>query len=329
MTKRTGILVTFPPLEGQGPVFEAVLGAYGLASLADVPEHERVDALRSTRAVVGWNLRRELRSDEEFAALDGADLIQLLSAGADGVPFDRVPPSVLLASNVGAYAQPMAEHTVAMVLALAKRLPQKHAELARGEFRQSPPTKTLDGAVCAILGFGGIGKACARLLRPFGARIWAVNTSGRTNEDVERCETLNGLDDVLRGADVVIVALPLTRETRGLIGGRELTLMKSDAILVNVARGAVVDQRALYERLRSNPEFMAGIDAWWVEPWGSGRFELEHPFFELPNVLGSPHNSAIVPGVLDVAARRAAENVARFLRGETVRGVVHREEYVE
>lgn len=321
-------MVTFPPAWEQRPALHAVLGDR-IRVLADVVDDERVETLASARAVLGWNLRRELRGPEEFEALAPVGLIQILSAGADSLPFDLLPKGVVIASNVGAYAEPMAEHAVAMALALAKRLPQKHGELARGEFHQFPPTRTLHGSVCGILGFGGIGKACGGLLRPFGARIWAVNTSGRTDEDVEWCGTLSQLEAILRASDVLVVALPLTRETRGRIGSHELSLMKDEAILVNVARGGIVDQRALYERLRATPTFMAGLDAWWVEPFGSGRFEVEFPFFELPNLLGSPHNSAIVPGILEVSARRGAENVARFLRGEPIHGVVRREDYVE
>lgn len=320
------MVVTFAAPEEQRPVLRETLAAADLVFLPEVPEAERPATLRAASAALGWNLGREL-SDDELAALGDVGLVQLLSAGADGLPFDRLPPGVRIASNVGAYAEPMAEHTVAMILALAKRLLIKHGELARGEFHQFPPTRTLSGAVCAVLGYGGIGRATARLLRPFGARIHAVNTSGRAEDGVEWAGTLEDLDEVLAAADVVVIALPLTSATRGLIGARELGLMKPDAILVNVARGAIVDQDALYEHLRGHPDFMAGLDAWWVEPWGSGRFELAHPFFELPNVLGSPHNSAIVPGVTETAARRAAENVARFLRGEPVRGLVRREDY--
>jgi glycerate dehydrogenase len=164
-------------------------------------------------------------------------------------------------------------------------------------------------------------------MRPFGARIFAVNTSGRTDEPVEFAGTLADLDAILGQLDVVIVALPLTWSTRGLIGRRRLELMKSTAILVNLARGAIIDEGPLYEHLRANPQFCAGIDAWWQEPFADGSFGTNYPFFELPNVIGSPHNSSLVPGIFYRAARQAAANARRFLRGEPIAGVVRREDY--
>jgi phosphoglycerate dehydrogenase-like enzyme len=133
---------------------------------------------------------------------------------------------------------------------------------------------------------------------------------------------------VLAASDVLLLSLPLTLTTRGLIGARELAVMKPAAILINVARGAIIDQHALYEHLRVNPDFTAGIDTWWAEPSGDAPFRTDFPFFELPNVLGSPHNSSIVPGTMLTAARRAAQNVVRYLNGEPVHGVVRRSDYV-
>jgi phosphoglycerate dehydrogenase-like enzyme len=187
---------------------------------------------------------------------------------------------------------------------------------------------TLDGAVCCVLGFGGIGQAAARLMRAFGARIHGVNTSGRTEEPVEFIGTLADLDRVLAAADVLVMALPLTNATRGLIGARELGLMKPTAILVNVGRAAIVDERALYEHLRDQPGFCAGIDTWWHEPGPNSGFFTDYPFFDLPNVIGSPHNSGVTDGALQVGAHKAAENVRRFLLGEPVIGVARREEYL-
>jgi phosphoglycerate dehydrogenase-like enzyme len=164
-------------------------------------------------------------------------------------------------------------------------------------------------------------------MRAFGARIHAVNSSGHTDDPVEFCGTLSDLDRVLAAADVLVIGIPLTAGTRGLIGARELGRMKKTAILVNVARGAIVDERALYEHLRANPGFSAGIDAWWDEPRGGAPFRTNYPFFELPNLIGSPHNSGDVPGIMYYAARQAAQNVRRYLLGDAVSGVARREDY--
>jgi phosphoglycerate dehydrogenase-like enzyme len=258
----------------------------------------------------------------------------MLSAGLDTVDFDVIAPDIMVAGNVGAYAHPIAEHVMAMVLCLAKRLPQENAALARGEWTRAEgdraaATATLDGAVCAILGYGGIGRATARLMRAFGARIHAINSSGHTDDPVEFCGTLDDLDRVLAAADVLVIGIPLTAGTRGLIGTRELGLMKDSAILINVARGAIVDERALYEHLRATPGFSAGIDAWWDEPRSGAPFRTNYPFFELPNLLGSPHNSGDVPGIMYYAARQAAANVRRYLIGDAVSGVARREDYAK
>ena len=322
------VVVTYPVDEEYARInTDALKGEATVRFLREVPEPERPAVLAGADALIVWNLSRELQEGalEQAKALR---FIQLLSAGADSVDFRSVPETVPLAGNVGAYAKPMAEHVMAMTLALARRLPQRHAALARGEFNQAEPGLTLDGAVCAILGFGGIGRATARLMRPFGARIHAINASGRTTEDVDYIGTLANLDQVLTAADVLLVSAPLTNATRNLIGARELALMKPTAILVNVARGAIINEQALYEHLAAHPDFCAGIDAWWHEPRGGKPFTTSYPFLDLPNVLGSPHNSGVVAGVLPAAAAMAAANVKRHLRGEPVTGVMRRDDYL-
>jgi phosphoglycerate dehydrogenase-like enzyme len=293
--------------------------------VGDLADQDRARLIRLADVLFVWNWAREVRPEE--GTRSEARLVQLISAGADHLPFDQVPAEAVIAGNAGAYAEPMAEHVVAMTLALLKRLPQNHAKLAAGEWDQFAFSRTMRGSVCGILGFGGIGKATGRLMRAVGGRLHAINTSGRIDEPVEFVGTLDDLDEVLSASDVVVVALPLTRRTRGLIGRRELGVMKPNAILINVARGDIVDEEALFEHLRSHPDFSAGIDAWWVEPFGAGEFRVDHPFFDLPNVLGSPHNSALVPGILEQAAGRAAANILRFLRGEPLTGVVRAEDY--
>ena len=133
---------------------------------------------------------------------------------------------------------------------------------------------------------------------------------------------------VFKASDVVVVTTPLTRTTRDLIGKKELEWMKEDAILINVGRGDVINQKALYDHLKSHTEFRAGIDTWWSEPEEPGTFKLEYPFFELPNIIGSPHCADHVPGAMSHAIRSALENVKNFLLGKEIRGVLDRKDYL-
>jgi phosphoglycerate dehydrogenase-like enzyme len=331
MPREPLVAVSYPVDEEFAQINTGVLdGSARVVFLHGRPEDELRELLRQADVLIGWHLRDELPAGT-WPDSPRLRFVQLLSAGADSVDFAAIPERLTLASNVGAYAAPMAEYVMAVTLALARRLPQRHADLSRGEFRMWERVLTLDGTVCCVLGFGGIGRATARLMRAFGARIHGVNTSGRTDEPVEFIGTLADLDRVLAAADVLVMALPLTNATRGLIGARELGLMKPTAILVNVGRAAIVHERALYEHLRDQPEFCAGIDTWWHEPGADGPgsgFSTKYPFFDLPNMIGSPHNSGVTDGALQVGANQAAENVRRFLRGEPVAGVTRREDYL-
>jgi len=319
MSART--VLTFHASEDQRRALTEILGPFGgIAFLDDAGEDPdaRAAMLAPAEAVITWIPDHEL-SPQDTGALGHVRLIQLLTAGADHIDFAALPPQAKVAGNVGAYADPMAEHVLAMALALAKRLPQNHARLASGTFDLAQ-TLRLRGGVAGILGYGGVGSASARLLRAFGMSIYAINTSGRA-DGADQAGTLADTRDMLRVADIVVVALPLTRATRGLIGAAELAVMKPDAILVNVARGAIVDSGALFEHLQAHPGFSAGIDTWWDEP-GYGRpFRPRLPFLSLPNVLGSPHNSGLVPGMVSESMAAAARNVAAYLAGEPVRGI--------
>jgi glycerate dehydrogenase len=327
--ERHHLIVTYTIGEAKRALLKEIFGADArLSFLVDMPPGLREQALIDADVLLSWNLPKEL-GPSELGLLKNVRMIQLLSAGADHVPFDDLPRDIVIASNVGAYADPMAEHVLAMTLALAKNLFREHQNLVRGEFNQSRLNRALRGRVCGILGLGGIGRATARLMRTFGVRIHAVNTSGTTSEPVEFIGTLKDLQQVLSSSDVVVISLPLNKATRGLIGKRELAWMKPDAILVNVARGDIIDEGAFYAHLTAHPDFMAGIDAWWIEPFRSGEFRTNYPLLTLPNVLGSPHNSAMVPGMTDEGTRRAADNVKRFLHGEPLVGVVRREDYAQ
>ena len=296
-------------------VTDALAGAAGATYLPDLDDAGRADALRKADAVLA-RTTRELRQGE-IALLKDIRLLQFINAGIDFVPLADLPAGVRVATNGGAYAGPMAEHALAMALAAAKRLLPEHAALARGEFNQFARNRMLAGGVCGILGFGGIGIAMARLARGIGMTVHAINRRGRSEEPTDWIGTPDQIETLLAASDLLVIATPLTPATVGLIGGVQLARMKDDAILVNLARGEIIDERALYDHLVSHRGFTACIDAWWIEPVRHGKFRMDQPFVQLPNVIGSPHNSAAaIAGTGVVGLQRAIANIKRALAGE-------------
>jgi glycerate dehydrogenase len=289
--------------------------------LSDALRNERAEVLAQASVLLAYNIAEDLQPGEA-SLLGSVRLVQFITAGVDYIPLADLPAGVPIASNGGAYAEPMAEHAMAMALAALKRLLAEHAKLAAGTFDQFRSNRMLAGSVCGILGFGGIGVATARLMRAVGARIHAINRAGATNEPADWMGRTSDLDRLLTSSDILIISLPLTPATKRLLAQRELALMKRDAILINLARGEIINEAALFRHLQATAEFTACIDAWWTEPVRHGRFSMDHPFTSLPNVIASPHNSASVIGWRDVALRRAVENAKFALAGREPRHLV-------
>jgi len=306
-------------------VTDALAGAGEAVYLTELDPPARAAALRAAAVLLARNTAQDLLPGEADL-LEHARLIQFLIAGVDFVPLGALPPRVPVATNGGGFAEAMAEHALAMALAAAKHLVLEHDNLRRGAFNQFTPTRSLTGRTCGIFCFGGIGIATARLMRAVGMRVHAINRRGRSEEPVDWMGTPDRLDDLLAAADLLVISTSLTRSTHGRIGRAELERMKEDAILVNLARGEIIQEKALYDHLVAHPKFIACIDAWWVEPVRHGAFRMDQPFLTLPNVIGSPHNSAQARGAFDLSLRRAVENCRRALVGETPRHLVGEDE---
>ena len=305
------VLVGFKPNdEMRGAIDGVLLPVADVVYLSDVATADRAAALSGARILLTWNLSKELSDDERRTG--NLAFIQTMSAGIDHIKADAVPAGALLAHNGGAFATVMAEHVLAMALAAARALTDRHGKLAQGIFDQSL-MRTLLGGTALIVGYGGIGKEVARLCRAFGMTIHAINRSGRVDEGVARAGKPSDLPAMLPAADLVVLTLSLNAETEKLFDAPMLGAMKDAAILVNVARGEVIDEDALYAHLKANPGFTACLDVWWQEPARQGSFGVRHPFFELPNLIGSPHNSGMVPGAFARSTRAAAENIRRYL----------------
>ncbi|MEQ9121416.1 MAG: NAD(P)-dependent oxidoreductase [Alphaproteobacteria bacterium] len=303
--------------ERRAVIAEAVGDAGRIVYLEDVAEADRPAAVAAATAVFAVHVDQLPDRGRDIGP--GCRLLQFHSAGVDYLPLAHFPADLPIAGNGGAFAEPMAEHGLAMALAAGKRLAIEHQKMREGEFNQFVRNRMFMGGTAGILGLGGIGVATAKLFKALGMRIHAINRRGATDADVEidRIDGPDGLDALLAASDVVVLSLPYTQTTEKLIDKDRLARMKPDAILVNLARGEIVDEDALYAHLLANPKFVACIDAWWVEPIRHGRFETGHPFLDLPNVIASPHNSASVGQWRRNAVHRAASNCARALRGET------------
>ncbi|MFZ3355171.1 MAG: 2-hydroxyacid dehydrogenase [Thermoplasmata archaeon] len=253
--------------------------------------------------------------------------VQVVYTGLDRFPFDRFAPTVEIAGNVGGYAPFVAEHAVALALASARQLPSAVALAREGRLRPAPENRSLRGQTATILGFGEIGHEVAQRLRAFGMKIVTVGRVSRPDPLADRSFGAPELAEALAMADLVVDARPLTDLTRHSIGARELNAMKPTAIYVNVGRAATIDERTLFEHLKSHPEFRAATDPWWDEDFAAGTIVHRTAIAELPNFLGTPHNSANAPGAREYALDHALENLARFFRGERPLYVADRQEY--
>jgi phosphoglycerate dehydrogenase-like enzyme len=209
------------------------------------------------------------------------------------------------------FSRALAEWVLAAVLFFAKDLARLRRSQGEGRWDPFPPQLLL-GQTAAILGLGDIGRACARLLRAAGMRVVATRRRATgADPDVDEMIASGRLGDLLSAADALVVALPLTPETRGRIAAPELQALRPGAVLINVGRGAVVDEAALVDALRARRIRGAALDVFEQEPLPAG-----HPFFALDNVLLSPHAADQVAGWQERASAAFLENLARYRQGQ-------------
>jgi len=230
-------------------------------------------------------------------------VIQTTSAGVDWL-IGRVPEHVRVCNARGVYDAPLAEWVVGAILAMQRGLVQSRDAQARHEWNALEPAELL-GRRVVILGLGSIGSAIADRLRPFGVEVTGV---GRTARD--GVLGLAQLDEVLRDAEILINMLPLTTETRGLLDARRLSLLPDGALVVNGGRGRTIDTAALVAELRTG-RIRAALDVTDPEP-----LPPDHPLWEIPNVLITPHMAGDSPGSTIRSFELAGDQVRRFAAGE-------------
>ena len=242
------------------------------------------------------------------------------SVGVENILFPGLAESgVTLTNGRGVFSPSLAEWVIGAVLFFAKDLRRLVKSQEAGKWDPFPP-EMVQGRWMGIVGYGDIGRAVARHARSLGMRVRALRRSvAAPPGDPAPDEILppERLPDLMALSDDVVVATPLTHDTRGLIGEREIRAMKPTGVLINVGRGAVVQEPPLVDALRRRAIRGAALDVFEAEPLPAG-----HPFYTLDNVLLSPHSADQVPGWLDEAMDGFLDNLNRFLAGQPLQNVV-------
>jgi phosphoglycerate dehydrogenase-like enzyme len=225
----------------------------------------------------------------------GTDHVDAAAAARHGVTITNTP---------GVSAVSIAEHALGLLLAAARRIPQLDGSVRRGEWQRGQCVE-LRGKTCGVVGLGAVGREFARLASALGMRVIGWTIHPRPIAGVEILE----LNEIYRMSDVISLHLRLSEQTRGLVGPPQFAAMKPGVLLINTARGAIVDEPALLDALSHGRIAGAGLDVFSTEPLPSG-----HPLTLLPNVVLTPHCAGNTPEALEAGLRMAVENIWRFTR---------------
>jgi phosphoglycerate dehydrogenase-like enzyme len=295
----------------------------------DFPEHTFLDV---------WDregLRRALvEGDAAFAAFVDRDIVHQLTrlkwvqAPAVGVGHilseELIASPIVLTSARGVRARAIAEHVIGMTIALARQLPlvlarQRAHHWALDEIEASRSIRTLRDRQMGIVGLGSIGIEVAQAASGFGMRVWA--TRKRADEpapaSVDKVLAPDRLGELLASSDVVVLSAPLTPETRQLINAETLRIMKRGAFLINIGRGKLIDDEAVASALRSGQLGGAALDVFTREP-----LDPASPYWDLPNVIITPHMSGAMEDYWTPLVALFAENLRRFEKGQALLNVV-------
>jgi phosphoglycerate dehydrogenase-like enzyme len=289
--------------------------------LAKEPER-RVEQLEQADFLMGFLRGMPLRPDD-YPHLRNVKLIQLLSAGYDGVDLARLRQSgIPLCNNGGANSYAVSEHAILLMLAVYRRLPALDRLVRAGQWKSSKlgeeQEHELAGKTVGIIGAGMIGRTLARRLSGFEVNLIYYDPVRLSSEDEAQLNmAYRALDDLFQQSDVVSLHAPNNASTHHLICDRTIDLMKRDAIVINTARGELVDDAALYRALRDGRIWAAGLDAFDPEPP-----DPKNPLFTLPNVVLSPHAAGPTWESWPKRFGHSYANIERVARGEAPLWVV-------
>ena len=288
------------------------------------------DLLRSPEASAATDILVSNHWRAEYPPIPRVKLVQSVATGIELFDLAALPRGVAICNAFG-HETAIAEYLIMVWLALHHRLVEISGEFReRASWRTSwvesgTPHGEVRGSTLGIVGYGRVGQEVARRAAPFGVRILAANRSPRAaGSEVERVFPMTELDRMLPKCDTVALCTALGPETTGLFNASRLALMKPTAFLINIARGQVIDEDALYAALRDGKIGGAALDVWWQMPTAAEpqRRGSRHPFHELPNVIVTPHNSGWTQGMVRRRWDEIADNIARCVRGDSLINLV-------
>jgi len=272
---------------------------------------EQIEALGTTEVLVAASLPLSY-----VPAAKSLKLIHVTGAGYDKIPLDLLGPDVRVA-NTFHHGPSIAEHVLAAAVLLTRQTPRSDAAFRQGVWRSVltdpavPLGSSLRDRTFGLIGLGEIGSSVAGLAAAFGARVVSVRSSSSAAD----------LDELLSTSDVIVVTAPLTDATRGMIGVAQYALMRPHAILINVARGPLLDEAATFEALSTGRIAGAALDVWWGHP-RLGTPPTSYDFAALPNVLLTPHQAGHTDDTFRARAADIAANIDAFAAGLPLRNVV-------
>lgn len=259
-------------------------------------------------------------TSEQIAAAANLRWLQWLGAGVDGIDLDALATAgVTVTTASGIHAETITEHAFGMLLMVLRGLREAGAAQDAREWRPEvgKDVTLLAGRTLGLLGVGAIGTHSARVGRAFGMRTVGLRRTAQSHPDLDRLYSADEALDFYAECDVLLSSAPLTPETRGMVGERELAALPEGAFVINVGRGATIDTDALIRALESGRLGGALLDVVDPEP-----LPAEHPLWAAPNVVITAHYSGQHPGYMDSAARVFLDNLARYVAGEPLRNVV-------
>ena len=292
------------------PVLRSSAVWANLAAQAELVYHDTLPGSEDGLAarIAEAELVLNIRSSSKFtanvlAACPRLRVISVWGTGTDHVDLEAAARRGIAVRNTpGVSAVSIAEHTLALLLAAARHIPQADAATRRGEWPRGQSVE-LNGKVCGVIGLGAIGRRFAQLAKGIGMRVVAWTMHPKANSEIEMVE----LDELYRISDVISVHLRLSPETEGMIAASQFATMKKNAILINTARGAIVDEKSLLAALDGGQIAGAGLDVFANEP-----LPKSHPLTKFPNIVLTPHCAGITPEALEAGLRMAVENILEF-----------------